>query len=607
MSKENITNTSKIILSVFELIFLVWSGGVILSIALAILGIFYPTILIIYLLLSVFVIWRLQLRKCSRKDNLCPLVGKLKIHKMPLAEKLLLGGLIIFTIFLSSLTIPTIFGGRDEGSLSNSAFLINQSHGLNHQSKLINAFGTIYGEGKALNFPGFFYQKNNDESFILKSQFLPGYSSYLANFAYASNPNLLKFANALPLVIFLLAFYSVINALTNSTKSSILGIVLLASLVPVGLFYKFTLSEIFFASLLWPSLYFLINYLKTKKNTSFSLYYWLIFIPLLPTVFIRIEALGIIFTLVLILILKSHRQIQKPRYQTPILLITLLSVLSLFLFGNFFIIAIKGLLGSLVGTPTGATSTQSTHSFIPKNWQDLYLLKLFYSYNLIPLFFFAILGIWKLIKEKSWLLITPLFFFGITGLYLIDANISTDHPWMLRRFIFSIFPLATLYTIIFLHRYPLQRKILHTVIISLLIISNLLMTLPFITFQQNLGLAEQVETLSKEFKSNDLILISQKSSGSGWSLISEPLRNIHNKQAIYFFNPEDYSKIDKSHFNKIYIIVSDKEVSLYNKKLSLKKVKNYTLKNQIIEPTKNPLQFPRFTITETPGAIYEVL
>jgi hypothetical protein len=133
------------------------------------------------------------------------------------------------------------------------------------------------------------------------------------------------------------------------------------------------------------------------------------------------------------------------------------------------------------------------------------------------------------------------------------------------------------------------------------------MTLPFITFQQNLGLAEQVETLSKEFKSNDLILISQKSSGSGWSLISEPLRNIHNKQAIYFFNPEDYSKIDKSHFNKIYIIVSDKEVSLYNKKLSLKKVKNYTLKNQIIEPTKNPLQFPRFTITETPGAIYEVL
>jgi hypothetical protein len=604
MSK--VKNQNKPSLSVFELMFLVWSGGILLSIVIAILGIFYPVILGIYLALSVFVIWRLQKKKCPRKNRLCPLIGKMTIKKILLREKILLSSLIIFTIFLSGFTVPTIFGGRDEGSLSNSAFLINQTHSLNYQSKLTDTFGTIYGEGRALNFPGFFYQKNTNGNFILKSQFLPGYSSYLANFADTSNLSLLKFANALPLIIFLLAFYLIIHSLTKSPKASIFGTILLASLVPLGLFYKFTLSEIFFASLIWPSLYFLIKYLKNKKTNFSTLYYWLIFIPLLPTVFIRIESLGIIFSLILILILKSHRQLQKPSHQTPILLIILLSVISIFVFSNFFIIALKGLLGSLASTPTGTTATQSAHSFLPKNWQDFYLLKLFYSYNLIPLFFFATLGIWKLIKEKSWLLVTPLFLLGITGLYLIDANISTDHPWMLRRFIFSIIPLVVLYAIIFLHRYPLQRKVLHTVIISLLIISNLLMALPFITFQQNLGLAEQVEILSKEFKSNDLILISQKSSGSGWSLISEPLRNIYNQQAVYFFNPEDYQKIDSTKFNKIYLIVSTGEFDLYDKRLSLEKVKDYSLQNQIIEPTKNPLQFPRFTITETKGAIYRL-
>ena len=609
MSKQS--KGGKLELSVFELIFLVWSGGVMLSIALAILGIFYPVIIGIYLFLSVFALWRLQKKKCDNKNGGCPLTGKLIIKKMPYTEKALFGGLIIFTIFLSSFTVPTIFGGRDEGSLSNSAFLINQNHGLKYQNKLITTFGTIYDEGKALNFPGFFYQKNKAGEFVLKSQFLPGYSSYLANFAYTSNSSLVRFSNALPLIIFLLSFYSIIQLLTKSNKSSILGTVLLASLVPIGLFYKFTLSEIFFASLLWSSLYFLIKYLKfkdheltTKKSRLFC--YWSIFIPLLPIAFIRIEALGIIFILVLILILKSYPQLRKPDYQTPILLISLLSVISIFVFSDFFIIALKGFLGSLITTSSTQASTDDSLSFIPKNWRDLYILKLFYSYNLIPLFFFTTLGIWKLFKEKAWLLFTPIFFLGITGVYLIDANISTDHPWMLRRFVFSIIPLVVLYTIIFLQRYPLRREFLHTLIISLLIASNILMVVPFITFQQNLNLDKQVAELSQEFDSNDLILISQKSSGNGWSLISEPLRTIHNKQAIYFFNPEDYSKIDKSTFDKVYLIVSKDEIDLYDKKLSLEKVKDYTIKNHLIEPTKEPLYFPEFTVTETNGIIYEV-
>jgi hypothetical protein len=604
-SKEN-----KLSLSIFELVFLIWSGGILLSIILAILGIFYPLIIGAYLLLSVFAIWRAQKKSCALKNKSCPLAGKITIKKISFIEKTLLTGLIIFAIFLSAFTVPTVFGGRDEGSLSNSALLINRDHGLAHQSKLINTFGVIYGEGKALNFPGFLYKKSTNDTFILKSQFLPGYSSYLANFAYPTNPSLLKFANLLPLVILLLAFYSIIKHLTKSIKFSVLGVVLLASLLPTGIFYKTTLTEIFFASLIWPSLYFLIKYLKllkNKKDAKLNLYYWFIFIPLLPTVFTRIEAFGIIFSLLLILILKSYKQLQKPNYQTPLLLISLLTIISLFIFDDYFIIVIKGFLNSFLPTelaPTINPEHTTSLSFIPKIWRNFYLPKLFYTYNLIPLFLFATLGIFKLIKEKSWDLMTPLFLLGITGIYLVDANISIDHPWLLRRFIFSIFPLAILYTIIFFQRYPSGRAFWQTFIVSILTVSSLLIFIPFALFKSNINLNKQVAVLNKEFTKNDLVLVSQKVSGSGWSLVSEPLRNIYNKQAIYFFNPEDYHKINLNKFNKVYLIASDKEIDLYNKKLSLNKVKNYTIKNQLIEPSKNPLLLPRFIITETHGSLY---
>ncbi len=587
-------------LSILELLFLSWSVIIILSIILSILNLFYPTIILIFIIIILLIILKLKNTQ------------KIQIIKLTPNEKIILASLIILITILSIFSTPTIFGGRDEGALSNSAFLINKDHGLNHQSILISNFAKIYGEGKALNFPGFYYAKNTNHNFILKSQFLPGYSSYLANFAYASYPNALKFANALPLIIFLLSFYLITQQLTKSSKASLVGITLLASLTPLLLFYKFTLSEIFFASLLWPSLYFLIKYLKilkksSSKDTPLIWFYWMIFLPLLPTVFIRIESFAIIFILILILILQSPKQLQKPRYQTPILLLILLSVLSLFLFNTFFIIALKGLLNSFINIETDKASLDtSSPSFIPKNWHNLYLLKLFYTYNLIPIFFFSILSIFKLIKEKLWFMLTPVFLLGLTGIYLIDANISIDHPWMLRRFIFSIFPLAILYTIIFFQKYPPQKTFLSKFIISLLIISNIFIAFKFVTFQQNFKLLNQLNQINNILQKNDLLLISQQVSGSGWSLVSEPLRIYFQKQAVYFFNPKDYSKIDKTNFRKIYLLTSEKELPLYKNNLPLKKIKKIIITNYLIQPSKDPLTLPNFIQTKTSNILYEI-
>ena len=597
MSKKTSSQKDKLTLSVFELMFLVWSGAVLVSVLLAILGIFYPFIVGLYFVGMLFWLWQLQ------RQN------KIIIKFCSTRERALLVGLILWVSVLSAFTVPTIFGGRDEGSLSTSAFLINQDHGLSHQSKSIDTFAKIYGEGKALNFPGFFYQQKGKNNFVLRSQFLPGYSSYLANFAYSSKVNLLKFANALPLIIFLLAFFAVSKQITKSNKFSFLAVIGLATTVPLALFYKFTLSEIFFASLLWSGLYFLIKYLQNYSKDFDSVLFWFIFIPLLPTVFVRIESFAIIFILVLILILKNHLKLQIPKYQIPILLIILLSVISIVLFNNFFVTTLKGFFSSLLSAGPSASENLTAHSLIPKMWRGFYVLKVFYIYNLIPFFALGFLAIIKLAKEKKWLDLTPVFLLGITGVYFIDANISLDHPWMLRRFVFSLIPLGVLYTVVLFQRYPLRQKRISDLILTVLIVSNILMIGPFTTFKQNDGLLKQVALLSAKFQVNDLILVSQKSSGSGWSLISAPLRTIFQKQAVYFFNPNDFAKIDTGNYSHIYLITSTEEIPLYKQVLFLEKIKkkeNYSLQNQYLKPTKNPLQFPKVITTKTSGMIYEL-
>jgi hypothetical protein len=595
--KQSLPNKTFYSFSFFEILFIGWAGFVLLSIILTISSIFYSIIPILYIIFFVSIIYYLYKKK------------KLVISKLTTSNKLLLFGLVFWIGLLSYFTVPTIFGGRDEGSIATSALMINKNHSLNYQNKIINTFAKIYGEGKALNFPGFFYQKSRN-SFILKSQFLPGYPAYLANFAYSTKINFLKFANAIPLLIFLLAFYSIVKQLTKEKYFSLVAVSMLITTTPLVIFYKFTLSEIFFASFIWSSLYFLLKYLQLKKQSPPSkkiLSFWLIFIPLLPTVFIRIESFGIIFILILILIFKKHHSLQQPLYQIPLLLIIFLGVLSMVLFSNFFIIAGKGLLNTFINFNHQTLSSDQTKTFLPKIWQHFYLPKLFYTYNFLPFFLFGILAIVKLFKEKKWFFLTPLFFLGIKGFYLIDANISLDHPWMLRRFTFATIPLLILYTILFFQHYPLRQKLITKMIITVLITSNFLLSYPFVVFKQNNNLLEQTDKLAQQFTNQDLILVSQQASGSGWSLITEPLRTILNKQAVYFFNPNDYAKIDQTNYQHIYLISSQKEIPHYVMVLNnIQKEKPYTLKNQIIQPTKNPLQFPKLITTETNGIIYQL-
>ena len=153
----------KISLSVFELGSLIWVSTAIFATLLALLGIFYVSIMAIWFIGAIV----FSVIQTKRK--------RIELSPLEKGEKIALAAIAALGILLSIYTTPTIFGGRDEGSFANAAILLAQNHSLSDSSTVVQEFFEVYGPGKALNFPGFFYSTSG----ALKSQFLPGYTSWI--------------------------------------------------------------------------------------------------------------------------------------------------------------------------------------------------------------------------------------------------------------------------------------------------------------------------------------------------------------------------------------------------------------------------------------------
>mgnify|MGYP000238803724 CR=1 FL=1 len=560
-----------------------------------------------------------------------------------------LSGGVLLTLFLfggalSWFSSPTIFGGRDEGSYANSAIILANTGKLTEHSLLSATFHQIYGTGKALNFPGFNFQENGD----IKSQFLPAYPVWLAIFYKIFGLTGFKLANLFPFILLVFSLFSLFRllflernqklSLKEKNLFALLPVLLTLSSLPFTIFYKFTLSEIWFASLIWLSLYITAIYFFAQRNRAI---YYSALLPLLLLPLSRIEGPVIIFMLLLFFILEDSVNFKKVEYQSPFALLGGIFFLTVIWEPNFFINALKG-----VAEPFFSNTTLLDHSiqknFSPDDWKNCYLAKIFFTYNLWP--FWLMLGgsLFHLLRKfyHNWrtkdhlshsLPLSPFFILLPTFFYFWDANISLDHPWMLRRFIFSLLPLAILYSAHFLLLiYSKSSRLAWFVIVTLLAVnislfwsdkeiilinsdsekttnstSSELQPLNFLTFVPQQKLLNQLLTLDKQIQptNKDLILVSQKSSGSGWSIIAEPWRNLLGRQAIYFFNPSDLEKIDRQKFEKIFLVTSENETSLYEK-IPKEKLFSYQLKNDFLLPSREPLTRPRGLMLETTGAVY---
>ncbi len=515
--------------------------------------------------------------------------------------------LALLAIFIfAHYTTPTIFSGRDQGSLANAAINLAQNHHIQISFPAEKEFFHIYGHGTALNFPGFSYTSQGN----LVPHFPFGYISWLAVFYALFGLNGFIIANGITFFIFLLSFYFLSRLYLKKTPSLIATLLVLTSFI-FSWFFKFTLSENLALALVWFGLLQFMFFFK-KENKTHLLVSFLTFSLL---IFVRPEALAFGFMLLVILRLyyPTWKKFKKNVFSREFCWLTgfFLATFSYSFWINkaFYLTFIKGFLNSF-------NFSQNTLLANSHLWSSpLYVGRVFSAYALLGYLILGFIGFLYFLKKKKFFWIFPYLVLLPSFIYVFNPSISLDHPWMLRRYLFAVIPASIFYTVLFLDSFFKEKRILFNLLISFLLLTNLIVFLPYLKASPNKQLLPQIEKITTDFTSNDLILVDRKATGNPWASLAEPLHSLYNLQAVYFFNPQDLKKINLSKFTHIYFIIPDNNIEFYRQNgfgPRLLPIKSYRLKVSsldVIHQAKKasyqkPIRLPEYQDNYIYGQVY---
>lgn len=491
---------------------------------------------------------------------------------------------------------PTVFGGRDQGAIATAAINLAKYKSFTFSAPASTDLFQKYGPGKALNYPGFDYTKEGK----LITRFPKTYIAYLAAFYAVLGLKGLQYANFIPLALFLILFWLTLRRFFPE-KISFIGFLLAATFFPFLWFAKYTLTEIFMLFLVWTGIYFLIKFqgstLKSEKAEPFYAFYSLSAFAV--SALTRIE--GMIFFLLAVgyvYILKKKKIISLSKNFQKYLAAAVLVLLGLYFFLNY-----HDLLDSAKNV-VKVFLPNSTKDSAPSASLYSHLAIVFSSYNILAYFILGLFGIGWLAKNirKNWLKpeFIPILIAFPAFFYLISPLISLDDPWMLRRFVFAVFPVLIFYSIYFLNRF-FYHKIFLYLTLTALIAANSIISWRFLTLSENRDLLPQIEKISQKFGANDLVLVDRLASGSGWSLISEPLASIYGKNAVYFFNADDLKLLDRAKYKNIFLAVPAEDSENWYAHIEKLPARFSVITNNFLKPSEK--KFGLAVNTEFKGAV----
>ncbi|MEN8252621.1 MAG: hypothetical protein ABFQ53_03510 [Patescibacteria group bacterium] len=552
----------------------------------ALLGIFYP--------IAIFGVWAL----------LCALLFHKKILIFSKPTENFLSYIFIalaFSLLIALFTVPTVFSGRDQGSLSEAAMRLCESHSLVEHTPESDTFFDINERGKALNFPGFFYTANGG----LITQFPLPYISFLGGFFGTFGVSGLIVANCILLFTFILSIATIARHYLSHRYTFVFLAILLTSF-SIGWFAKSTLSENIASMLIWSSLALYILLKRTPSPTAFFTF----FLTISLLLFTRIEGIWffMIFAFLALKNISTKTFIKKDLWWNVFFPLTILFVVGC----AVFIMNMPFIITMLKAFTKTASSTSSATTFLEKT---TYLSSIYATYGLLfPLLITAIASTASIFNKQYQKILLPVVIVLPLMIYYIFPNISGDHPWMLRRFSFALLPATILVSVSFIYYLRsngLKMRVLKYITLALLLLFNLPSFLYFITYAENGTLAGQVEKLSNTFGDNDLILVDKNTAGDGWSMITNPLKSLSDKHSVYFFDPEDFEKIDTSSFDRTFLITPLENEDIYLETLSekMKYTKKYILtvdQLQLSQSKTIPIKFPQKLHYTVSGKIYEL-
>lgn len=472
---------------------------------------------------------------------------------------------LFFSLLSAFFSEPTIFSGRDQGSIAEAAWRLAENGQLAFSLPASKIFAEIYDTeapvDTALNFPGFAYVGGD----ALITAFPLGYTSWLAGFVSLFGIHGYAIGNSILLFLSLITLYSIIRIFAHSFYA-FAGLLLAAVSFLPSWFAKLTLTENLSLFLFLFLAETLILYLRSGK---FIFYVSVLFTGGLFA-FTRLEGFAFLAIALGIMLFSPHTRAIWKAYPWksivfPGLIFTLFLLRDFFLNLPYYRMAGKGLFKFAESTSDGAILSGSAASIGP----------ILFIYGLLILFIIGFFGIFVFLKKRRLELLLPALLALPTLIYLFSPNITPDHPWMLRRYLFSVFP-ALLFSAVLgiallfdkTGEDPIQApRGKRLFFVSIIFVSLLILELPAylstLSYAEHRGLSAQAATFSESFSDRDLILIDRFATGDNFAMLSGPIQFLHGKNAVYFFNPEDLARLDTSGFERIFLLVPEDGAGRY--------------------------------------------
>ncbi len=522
---------------------------------------------------------------------------------------------LFYALFIGFTSEPTLFSGRDQGSIAEAAYRLATNTELAFSTPGSESFFQIYGPGTALNFPGFAYTK---EGYLI-TQFPLGYTAWLGSFVSLFGLSGFAIGNAILLFLFFFFFYQLLRLFVHPYYATAGLAIAMTSFLP-SWFAKITLTENLAVFLFIFLVYNLILFFREGK----FLFYAGILLSGGLFAFTRIEGFAFLFLALLLIAFHPHTRALFRTY--PFKSIILPGILFVFIFLRDFFLNLpyykmigKALFKFLRGFSDHALTLGSgeTGSFG--------LGSVFFLYGFLVLSLLGFFGILYLLRKKQWLMLIPAMIALPTFLYLFSPNITPDHPWMLRRYLFTLFP-TLLFSAVLCIALLFSRKD-ETVALeqprgkrlflgSLIFLGLILLQYPAwsaqFSFAEGRGLKNQIATFTQEFSDKDLILVDPNATGDGFAMLTGPGQFLFGKNTIYFFNPYDLPALDTSSFERVFLLAPQESqaryAAVFGERLIFKKTVTFTLEQfeNLSLVGGNDFRLPKKTTLQTTNSLFQV-
>lgn len=179
-------------------------------------------------------------------------------------------------------------------------------------------------------------------------------------------------------------------------------------------------------------------------------------------------------------------------------------------------------------------------------------------------------------KIKNRVLLLSLTIISPTLFYLYDPMIADDVPWILRRYSFTIVPIAILSSLYVWKAIPLftvsnKKIVLVRWALSLLLSISIFPGIIYIstTPKAPKTLLEQTTQLNQSIDKNTTILVDRDTTGDHFAMIDGPLRSIFGRNAVYIFNPQDVLRVCSGINTPIILITPEKNILWWKEQLKL--------------------------------------